>query len=249
MKQIKCILGCALAAGLMTFAPHQTQAGVVIGNQLYSPLKIKLTVGSFKANGSITKVSITSKEVLKLAGFPKNAKLAIIEGMVNYNSIFVISKDTVLENLTAQGILTANLSELLDYPVYGTNGQFKYKSSGVLSLNFYSNPQFVIVPEALLFIGNPDIDQVASENASDYWFEVSGLYSYSENGSPIKNAKQASITALEQPIGTRHISNTLKATSLSGTGFDIDLDAPSPTTVRGSVSASGSGKVPAVSIY
>lgn len=229
------IFGCALAAGLMTFAANQVQAGVVINNTLYSPLNLKLTLGVYNSKGDIKKMSVTSKQILKLLGYSKQTQLAINTGSVENNDVYIITKDSVIRNLTADGILTADVNELLDDSTNGNNGQFNYNSSGVLSLNFYSDPQFIENTEvrAEITINPSSLDQGASEDASDYWFEISGLYSYSEKGSAISKD------------GDRNISTKLKAATLNGVGFDTDLDAPSPTTVKGSATVKGNGKVPA----
>jgi hypothetical protein len=231
MKLTQSILCCALATGLMVVAANQANAGVVIGNTLYSPLKIKLTVSAYNKNGKISKVSITSKEVLKMANAPKGSQLAIDSGVSNSDQIYIITKDAVVENLTAQGYLTANLSEYLSNGTEKKNGGFSYSESGVISLNFYSSPQFfsvgAVVPNIII---NP-VDQSASRFASSYWFEISGLYSYSENGSAI-NSKN----------GDQTINNKLTTGAMSGTGYDIDLD-PSSSTVSGEASAKGDGKI------
>jgi hypothetical protein len=231
MKLITGILGCALAAGLMTFAADKAQAGVVIDNTLYSPLKIKVTFGYTDDKGVIKKMSITSKQVLKMftppkgTDLPKNAKLAINTGDEENDHIFVITKNSVLEDLTAEGILTADLNELLNSSSNGKNDQFKYKETGILSLYFYSNPQF----NEELIVNNPNLNQSESEDSSDYWFEISGIYFYSERDSSAKSGKQS-------------VSTSLKNSGvLSGDGYDVDLDYI--TTVKGSASAKGNGKL------
>ena len=232
MKLKHGLLGCALATGLMIFAAENAQAGIVIDNVLYSPLNIKVMVGVYNdSNGKITKVSITSKEVLKMLGYKGNVTLAINTGAVESNDIYVISKDSVLENLTAEGILTADLNELLDYEDEGSNGQFKYNSSGILSLYFYSSPQFLVEVEQPLIVSNPNLDQAASEEASDYWFEISGQYAYTERGSAILGGKQ------DLHTGLKIVGN------MSGTGHDVDLNSPYTTTVKGTATATGEGKV------
>ena len=232
MKMTSAILGCALVAGLMTFAAGNVHAGVVIGNTLYSPFKLKLTIGVYNSKDAIKKVSINSKEVLKMLGYSKNVDLAINTGNVQNNDVYLINKDSVLEDLTTLGIMTVDVNELLDSTSNGNNGKFKYASSGIVSIYFYSNTQFfsesAVVP---LIINNPNLDQAASEEASDYWFEISGLYSYSESGSAINGGKQKITTHLKS-FG-----------NLSGMGYDIDLNNPYPTTVKGTGSASGSGKL------
>ena len=236
MKLTTGILGCALVAGLMTFAADNAQAGVMINNALYSPLSLKLTIGVYNSKGQIKKVSVTSKQILKTLDLPKGSQLAINTGNVENNEVYVITKDSVVGDLTANGILTADLNELLDSGSKG-DSKFKYQSSGVLTLNFYSDPQFVIAKSAAIAISNPDIDQAASEEASDYWFEISGQYAYSVNASVFDNHSQLKL------------STNLKANELSGMGYDADLDSDYPTTVAGNVSAKGNGKVPAISIY
>ena len=234
MKLIQGILSCALAAGLMTFAAEQAQAqtGVVIGNTLYSPLKIKVAIGVYNGKGAIKKVRVTSKEVLKMFGYKHSDRLVIDTGSINNNNdIYVISKNGAMENLTAEGYLTANLDELLDSSSNGKYGSFKYASSGILSLYFYSNPKFYSIgSEFAPAISNSNINQAESQGASDYWFEISGVYNYGEKGSVVNHNKQT--------IGTK-----LNAAALSGVGHDVDLNDPLPTTVKGSAAAAGEGKI------
>ncbi len=223
MKLIKGIMGCALAAGLMTFAADKSKA-VVIDNTLYTPVNIMLTVSYHDAKtGSLKQYSVTSKEVLKALGLPKGDQIALrdYEG-----DVYLINKTTVLEDLTTAGYVTMNFSDTLDNEINGKkdDGSYKYAEAGILNLDVYSDPQF-----------SEGLDQGASEEASDEWFEISGFYTYNETGSKFdKN-------------DNRNISVTIKASALSGTGADANppknQDVPNPTTVTGSTSSSGSGKV------
>lgn len=228
-KLIRITLGCVLIAGLVVFSAGQAQAGVVIDNTLYIPLNIKLVVGHTNKNGVVKKVSITSKDFLKFFGGSENDKLAIAVGNANAE-IVILNANSVL-NLSRQYPWTANFNELLNHSSEGKNGQVTYQSSGILSLNFYSNPQLVFLGgPALPPIINPIPDPALSKAASDYWFELSGLYSYREKGLAINGGRQ-------------HITASFKVGALSGTGYDVELGAPNPTTVTGRASASGSGKI------
>jgi len=212
------ILIVALAAGLMAFAADKARA-LVVENELFSPLNIKLSVSYYDAKGNIKQVRITSKDVLKEMGAPSGTTLAV---EFDSGDVFIITKTTVEDNLTAEGIVTANLSDTLDSEIDKDNGAYKYSEVGILELDVYDNPQF-----------DEGLDKPASEEASDEWFEITGYYNYNESGSAIDNS------------GNQKFSSKLKAKSLSGFGHDsaLDLDIPSTTVLTGSVTESGSGKL------
>jgi hypothetical protein len=230
LKLIKSILGGALAAGLMTFASDQAQASVVINNTLYSPLKIKLTIAAYNNKGVVTMVSVTSKQILKVLGYTNNAQLAVnTGGPIEIYDICIISKVAVLEDLSAEYIMTARINELLYTDSGGNNDSYKYSGSGILSLNFYNNPQISLGFPFFPPILDPNW-RADSEAASDYWFEISGLYAYRTKLSAINGGKQ-------------NYSIGFNAKALSGLGYDVDLNAPNPTTVTGSASARGGYKI------
>lgn len=148
------MLGCALAAGLMTFAPVQSQAAnLIIGNSVYAPASIKLTY-SFINKGKIQKVSVTSKEALHIAKAPKGSTLAY-----NYATghIYVMAHDVVLTDLTANNVLMVINSPIISTNVIGKNGTFTHVEAGVVDVGFYSD-------------GNP------LPAGNQYSFEVTGTY-------------------------------------------------------------------------
>jgi hypothetical protein len=219
MKFTTGILGCALAAGLMAFATDKAQA-VVIGNDLYIPLDIKLSVSYWDANGNIKQARVTSKDVLKQVGAPKDTLLA-----VDFNSpydVFLVNGTTLGPDLTTAGYLTMISSDTLDNYTAGKNGSWKYSETGILEIDVYSDPVF-----------SEGLDKAASEENSSEWFEISGFYSYNETGSAIDNNSNQKFSA------------NYKAKALSGYGHDsvMDLDIPSTTVLTGSATASASGKL------
>ena len=219
---LKHILGCSLVLALTASVVGKVEAGVVIGGQLYTPLTIKLVVTYYNSNGKFKKATITSANILNVKGY-KGDELARGPG----GDIYVLDKSTVVEDLTADGYLTANFDVLLYSETSQTQGSvvlinsaFKYTESGVLGLDFYSNPQFD---------EGGGLDQAASRAASSYWFEADGAYSRSGRASVIKNNERTF---------TENIS-----ASLYGSGFDTDIDPVNQLLVTSTVSGSGSGLV------
>lgn len=249
MKLNKIITGCALALGLAAFATDNTQAGVVIGNTLYTPLNVKGFIAYNDAKtGKIERAKLDTKTFLKLFGFPKGDQLAIVIGAGGAGDVFLINKDTVLQDLTVGGYVFVTTAEVVDH-ASGTNNSEKYTSSGILTLNAYSNPQFTNVNSgavpglqnnAVSQVVASGFDQIASEAASDYWLEVDGLYNYVETATaPDKNGKSKQTTKLQS---TNFAGQT---TELSGQGYDIDLsDINVP--VSASLTGAGSGTVSVV---
>jgi hypothetical protein len=217
---LKRISICALA--LTALVAGKVEAGVVIGGQLYTPLTINLSVTYYTSGGKIKKTTITSKDILNVQGY-KGDQLARGPG----GDIYILDKNTVVADLTASGYLTANLNVLLYSETSKTQGAvvlinsaFNYSESGVLNLDFYSDPQFD---------EDGSLDQPASEAASHYWFEADGAYSRTGKVSAIKD-NQRSVT---ENFNAR----------LAGNGFDIDIDPINPLPVTATVSGSGSGLV------
>jgi hypothetical protein len=221
MKPTKILMG-ALAAGLMAFAIDKAQA-VVIANELYTPLNIKLSVSYWDAKGNIKQARVTSKEVLKQVGAPKGTLLA-----VDFNApydVFLINGKTLGTDLTTAGYVTMYASDTLNNQIDGKNGSYKYSEAGILELDVYSDP---------VFTGEiPVLDKGLSEEASSEWFEISGFYNYNETGSAIDKS------------GYRKYSVNYKAKALSGLGADSTSpkDVPDPTVLTGSVSGRASGKI------
>jgi len=97
MKLNQIIAGCALAVGLMAFAP-QSQAGIVFENSLFSPLSIKGTF-SFTYNGKVHKFTGTSKDILNQLGYGSGWVLAYYDGYV----YAINTSQGLYENLTDYG--------------------------------------------------------------------------------------------------------------------------------------------------
>ena len=238
MKLHKIISGCALALGLAAFAAGNTQAGVVIGNTLYTPINVKGFVAYNDAKtGTIKRASLTTKAFLKLFGFPKGDQLAIVIGASGAGDVFLINKNTVVQDLTVGGYVIVTTDEVVS-DTSGNSKSERYTSRGILTLNAYSNPQFIVnngavQNNAVSQVVAQGFDQAASEEASDYWLEVDGLYTYVETATaPDKNGKSKQTTNLKS---TNFAGQT---TALSGVGFDIDL---SNIIVPVSASLTGAG--------
>jgi hypothetical protein len=163
MKMNKAVLGCALAAGLMAFASDKAQA-VVIGNDLFVPANVKLTV-SYVSGTSIKTVKVTSKQILAYLNYPKGTQLATWDG-----DIYAINKTTVLADLTTDGNVFINLQRLSWDEVNKANGAYKYTEVGQETLSFYSDG-FVDFP---------------ADNT--YYFSVNGQYSLKQSSSAISSA-------------------------------------------------------------
>jgi hypothetical protein len=214
---LKPILICTLAMGLMTFAPGKSLAGVVIGNQLYTPVSLKLVVTYYDANGDFKKLTIASKDILNLQGYPPGDELAL--GPLG--DVYVIDKNTVITDLTATGFFFMNFNQLLLSSPQQNNGGFKFTELGILSVNYYSDGG----------LNDP------GGHGSGYWFEVSGSYSRSGQGSAVASNQQ-------------NVNVKFKASALAGQGFDLAAFSVSPNNtaplpVTGSASGKGSGKVQA----
>ncbi|HXI71100.1 MAG TPA: hypothetical protein VNN22_12160 [Verrucomicrobiae bacterium] len=143
MKITTGILGCALVAGLMAFAPSQSQAGVVGSDGvLYSPLNLKLTVTTQNSKGKFTKQNITSKEVLKDLGFSSDVVLTI---SADTGNVVVVNKKSgaIIEDLTATNIMSVIPTEILNNTSKtNNNGQFTYDSTGLVEVSFESVDSF-----------------------------------------------------------------------------------------------------------
>jgi hypothetical protein len=226
MKLIKGILGCALAAGLTTFAANQAQAGVVVDNGLYSTLQVKLVV-SYKdpSTGKFKKASVTNKQILAdLEPSTKNISLvAATAGDFDgdFGDVFIYSSKTKTlgDDLTEDSVFTIDANELIFNETENKNSETE-TSAGTVSINFYDDPQF----PGEVFSAD------ASQGASDNWFEITGVYNATEKFTDAKNGE--------------NISAKTQATSLSGTGQFTPNSAvgkTAPTPVTGSASTTGSG--------
>ncbi len=215
MKTSKIIMGCALAAGLMAFAPVQSQAGVVIENSVYAPANIKVSYSYVNSKGKIQKVSLTSKDILKCYNYPKGSQLAYYFGS---GDVYVINKGAVLDDLTSLTELYVETDDMINSTTPGKIGGYKYAESGNVLINFYINGY---------------INYYYSLGENDYEFEVGGTYSVAYSESPVESPVSNKVTI--------NVSESLKISNLSGTGYNkyvSDIELP----VSGTASASGSGK-------
>src|ERR1700723_3274807 len=118
----KIILGCALAAGLTTFATGKAQA---VTAEIFTPLNLKLIVTYTTGdNAKVHKFRINSKDILKelseVAYNGENFKgdqLATLVGNVGEGSesVYIIhGKNDVLEIPSEGGFMSLGLQELND---------------------------------------------------------------------------------------------------------------------------------------
>ncbi len=169
MKFIQGILGCALAAGLMTFATDQAKASnVIVSNVLYLPLTIKASV-TFNVSGKSKKVSLTNKILLSdILNAPTDAKLLVSD---DTGDVWAFSQTEGSEDLTADGVLTISNNQVGD-TVKGTTET----DTGTTEIDLYDHPQF-----------NGGLDKGASETNSDNWFELTGTYTLKHSEGAPKN--------------------------------------------------------------
>jgi hypothetical protein len=215
---LKPVLICALTMGLMTFAPGKSQAGVVIGNQLYTPVKLKLVVTYYDANGNFKKLSIAAKDILNLQGYPPGDQLAVGPA----GDVYVIDKHTVLTDLTATGYLFMNFNQLLYSATQpDSGGASTFTELGILSVNYYSD-------------GGLDDP---SGHSSGYWFEVSGSYA--------RSGKESAIASNQQTVNTTLKASALAGQGFALAALSVNANNIAPLPLTGSASGSGSGKVQA----
>jgi hypothetical protein len=218
MKMINGIVGCTLVAGLMAFAPSQSQAannGNVVGTdgQLYSPIKLKLVISKQNKNNKFGQQTVTSKTVLKELGYNSSVVLAL---GLNEDVVIINKKSgAIIANLTTNGTMTVSADQYLSSNK-SNNGKSSYKSSGLLYVNFDSS-------------GGLNNDSVVSEIAADS-FTIQGVYSGSLSTSKPKN-------------GLYNVNTNAKAKSLSGYGYFPDIYSYGDTVVTGSASVKGNGKI------
>ena len=177
MKLIKGILGCALAAGLTTFAANQAQAGAgtVIDGELYSIVNLKLVVNYEGDNGKISKKTVTSKQVLKDIGYSSNVALAIDS---DYDFYVINTKNkTILEYLTEEGAMTATNLTSIVYAEKETQNTYTETSLGTLGILFN--------------------DDNADEDINYDYFYVTGSYSGSVKYNDQKNGNYKESTSVK----------------------------------------------------
>ncbi len=217
MKTSKFITGCALAAGLMAFAP-QSQAGVVIGNEMYAPASIKMTYSYVDNKGKVKKVSLSNKDILfSIWSYAKGSQLAYGPG----NDIYVIRNGVVLDDLTYEGYLYVETTPYSQNTTYGKAGSYdtyatKDVETGTVSVDFYSDGGFTYA---------------FGDNYYD--FQVSGTYTF-------KRSQSAENKNYEY-----NVSGSFTTSNLTGVGDDYDLSGGYYYyyPVTGTASASGSGKL------
>ena len=213
-----------MAAGLMAFAPVQSQAQVTNGgfsnstftnnvtssnnvtgsNSMVIPINIKATVLYVNAKSQTQKVSFSNKDILSNLGAPAGSELGYSDG-----DIVVFSNKTVLEDLTVAGVASFVLTNLSSNTTPGKHGGFKTAEVGTCTLTYYSG-------------GDTNLT-----NNLDA-LEAIGIYAAttSDSGSK-KNAGQ---------------NETIKFKStLSGVAFDSVIGQTLP--VNASVTGGGSGNI------
>jgi hypothetical protein len=213
MKLIQGISGCALAAGLMTFAAEPARADQVINNAVYAPLNLKLTA-QYQDGNNIKKTSITAKDVLKNQGYNNNVKLAVNS---DTGDIWVINKDSALQNLSTNGILTMTDS----YVVSTVHGNTT-KSSGIV---YFDYDQAGTPP--------PSASVSAAAVGPVNYFHISGSYSGKSTETKVSNQ------------GEYTINEDFSAKDLAGYGFFSDVSNVE-VPVAGSADAKGKGKLVSV---
>ena len=108
MKKTTGILGCALVAGLMTFASGKAQAkDLVVSNEVYATFNLKISTQFVDQSNKLKKASITSKQYLKDLGFNEN-KVQLAVNTTTFD-VWVINQGTLQTNLTAGGLLSVEL--------------------------------------------------------------------------------------------------------------------------------------------
>jgi hypothetical protein len=154
MKLNQFITGCALAAGLMAFAP-QSQAGIVYNNTLFSPLNITATF-TFDISGKTKRITGTDKDILKSLNYPSGTVLAFYDGDVYAVNV----RDGYADDLTYAGYVYATLYETSYSYTYPKSGGYIYNESGYLYVDFFSSADDVYL----------DNNDAAFTSEGDYTF-------------------------------------------------------------------------------
>ena len=206
MKLTQGILGCALAAGLMTFAAGKAQA-VVINNVNYIPFNLKLKA-SFENGDKIKKHSFTSKDALKDAGF--NGKVTLALGPTASTNedagpfdVYVIQNNgknsTVMADLTTSGVMTVSPEGV----AFSDKGN-THNEAGTVSVSYDS--ENAVLP------------------TSDDFFDLDGLYTFkhtdNNNGKVNSNFKATSLSGsgFFEEIPVEEDPNATLEGSASGSG-------------------------------
>lgn len=211
MKMTTGILGCALAAGLVTFASSNAQAsGISIDGDLYASLTIKAKITEVD-DGKLKSYSYGNKDILEQADLDvKGAKLAL---NVDEGDVAVIIKEdgdyVEVANLTDDGANNTYAEINLDDYI----GTFKESSKG-----YESSDQGAV--EAYIYQYTSDAQTAFDE--VDLYGNYSDKFKYSENNKGYKE------------------SYSMTAKSLSGEAYSYDGDSYSDSMpVSGSISANG----------
>ena len=204
MKLTQGILGCALAAGLMTFAAGKAQA-VVINNQNYIPFNLKLK-GSFESGDKIKKDSFSSKDALKDAGF--NGKVTLALGPGTGEATFDVY---VIQNNGKNSSVMADLS---------TNGVMVVEPSGIA----FSDKGNTHNEAGTVFVSyNSDNSALATE---DVEFELDGVFTFKHtdngNGQVNSNFKATSLTGSGFIGGDIDSDATFEGSASGSGGGNID---------------------------
>jgi hypothetical protein len=215
MKTSKFITGCALAAGLMAFAP-QSQA-LVIDNNVVKPINIKVIGTYVNSKNKVEKITYSNKDILSYEYAPKGAKLASWEG-----DIVVISDNVIWTDLTAAGVLYANTDAYSYNGIDGRNNSYKYVEAGTIEIQYGSDGY---IPYNGYSIGN-----------NYYGFDVTGVYTSSESGSAVNNNGY-------QTRSVKFTTSGLSGEGYDYYDYTGEPSNDGYMPVTATVSGSGSGKV------
>jgi len=147
MKLNQVITGCALAAGLMAIATP-SQAGVVIGNTLYAPAKIKAKITEVVTKNdkdSFKSFSLNDKDLLQaweLADKGNQIATMVDTGEdAGIGGIYVINSkgNSVVTDLIYDGLAEASASDYL-YTEDEKSNSYKYSEQGYADIYFYTAP-------------------------------------------------------------------------------------------------------------
>jgi hypothetical protein len=215
MKITQGILGCAVAIGLATCSTSTVQAvETSFDNEVFTPLNIMLQVRYNDNKGKVREAVATSKDLLKLLGYPSKDQLATdYDGEGDDADVFVINKDGIVEDLTEDNILSVEFNPLVSKN--GKNGKddsFSESEKGIISFDFDFTQE-----ESFAAIV-PDGD--APPSGTETSFDVSGVYVFSETGAATKNDSEK-------------ITTNLNATNIQGDGEVNDEE----TSVKSNVTS------------
>ena len=217
MKLISSIVGCALAAGLTVGTLQAGGPGAIV----YTKLNFNLMVQYNDAKGIIHEATITSKDLLKLVGFPKDGLVTdYASGFGDPADVFVIDKNGIVADLTTEDILSVGFTKVVNKrQSTGKNGSFDESEKGVISFSFDftgSSTQTLAVAEGS-----------APPPTDEFSFDCSGFYYWEAIGGAVKKG--------EQKVATAITSNTY-----AGNGFDSTI-APATPAIQSDAKTPGNG--------